>query len=298
MQSSLTQRAWNRARAPWRRGVRRLGRRARRLRRRLGKRMKRSVWLRDSALAHPLARLRYPLGFYFDDTERLLHALQRDRSDVFFVQVGACEGAIGDPLGYFMRVAGWRGILVEPVPYLAERIRANCGDLPGVVLEHAAIAPDEGEQVFHYLEPGPGDARPELYKTLGSFRRENLERHARYIADFEKRVVSKPVPCLPLDALCRKHAVERLDLLFCDAEGYDHEVLRTLDLARTPPRLVVWEHQHLAPDEAAACRRRFEDAGYRIAVLPKDTAALRADADAGALGAAFARLAAGPDAGA
>lgn len=286
MQRTLAQRAWGRVQAP----ARRLARRARRARRRFDKRLKRSVLLRDSALAHPLARLRYPLGAYFDDMERLLHALQRDCPRVFFVQVGACEGAIGDPLGYFMRVGRWRGILVEPVPYLAERIRANCGDLSGVTLEHAAIAPEEGERVFHYLEPGEGDLRPEIHKTLGSFRRENLEQHAHYIANFEKRVVSKPVRCLPLDALCRKHAVKHLDLLFCDAEGYDHEVLRTLDLARTPPRLVVWEHQHLAAADAASCRQRFEDAGYRVCVLAKDSAALRGDADHGALAAAFDRL--------
>jgi FkbM family methyltransferase len=289
VQRSLVKRAWGRLGAP----ARRLGRRARRARRRLDKRLKRSVLLRDSALAHPLARVRYPLGVYFDDTERLLHALQRDCRDPFFVQVGACEGAIGDPLGYFMRVARWRGILVEPVPYLAERIRANCGDLPNVTLEHAAIAPEEGERVFHYLEPserGESDLRPEIYKTLGSFRRENLERHAHYIARFEERVVSRPVRCLPLDALCRKHGVTRLDLLFCDAEGYDHEVLKTLDLARTPPRLVVWEHQHLSAEDDAACRRRLEQAGYRLCRLAKDSAALRGDAQDGALGAAFARL--------
>lgn len=286
MQRSLVERVRGRVDAVRRRATRR----ARRSRRRFAKRLKRSALLRDSALAHPLARLRYPLGFYFDDLECLLHALQRDCPRAFFVQVGACEGAIGDPLGYFMRVAGWRGILVEPVPYLAERIRANCSDLPGVVLEEAAIAPEEGERVFHYVAPGSGDVRPEIYKTLGSFRRENLERHARYLADFEERVISKPVRCLPLDALCRKHGIERLDLLFCDAEGYDDVVLRTLDLARTPPRLLVWEHQHLSPEDAAACRQRLADAGYRICVLAKDSAALRGDAAGGALGAAFARL--------
>jgi len=288
VQRSLAQRVSRRVGA----SARRLARRARRARRRFDKRLKRSALLRDSALAHPLARLRYPLRFYFDDIERLLHALQRDCPDVFFIQVGACEGAIGDPLGYFMRVGRWRGILVEPVPYLAERIRANCGDLPGVALEEAAIATQEGERAFHYLKPGEGDLRPEIYKTLGSFGRENLEKHAHYIADLEQRIVSQPVRCLPLDALCSKHAVERIDLLFCDAEGYDHEVLRTLDLSRTPPRLVVWEHQHLPEADARACRKRFEEAGYRVCVLAHDSAALRGDADHGALAAAFDRLSA------
>jgi hypothetical protein len=53
---------------------------------------------------------------YFDDVERVLHALARDTRDVTLVQVGACEASVGDPLGWFLRARGWKGVLVEPVP--------------------------------------------------------------------------------------------------------------------------------------------------------------------------------------
>jgi hypothetical protein len=154
-------------------------------------------------------------------------------------------------------------------------MRRNAGGLPGIILENVAIAREEGERTFHYLEPGPGDARPELYKTIGSFQRENLERHAQYIAHFDERVVSKPLPCLPLEALCRRHGLEHLDLLFCDAEGYDFEVLQTLDWERTPPRLVVWEHQHLSAEDARACCLMLEERGYDVKRLSKDSVAAR-----------------------
>jgi len=235
----------------------------------------------------PLTGLRFSAGLYFDGVERMLHALARDPGEVTLVQVGACEASLGDPLGWFLRARGWKGVLVEPVPYLFERVRRNAGGLPGVILENVAIACEEGERTFHYLVPGPGDARPELFKTIGSFQRENLQRHAQYIAHFEERVVSKPLPCLPLETLCRRHGLEHLDLLFCDAEGYDFEVLKTLDWERTPPRLVVWEHRHLSTEEASACRRMLKERGYEVKPLSKDSVALRRNGTGPALGAAF-----------
>jgi FkbM family methyltransferase len=269
-----------------RRGQRALRTRSQRWRKRLA----RSWWLRDSPLAVPLTGTRFALGLYFDDLEKVLHALSRDRRDVFVIQVGACEAAVGDPLGWFLRARSWRGVLVEPVPYLFERMQHNCTDLPGVRLENSAIAAEAGEATFYYIEPGEGDRRPEIYKTLGSFRRENLERHAHFIARFEERVIARSLPCLPLDALCRKHAVERLDLLICDAEGYDFEVLKTLDFERTPPRLVVWEHQHLSPEDAQACRRYLQERGYAVRGLSKDSVALHRERDGGELGSAFRSL--------
>ena len=100
-------------------------------------------------------------------------------------------------------------------------------------------------------------------------------------------MIARRLPCLPLDALCRKHAVERLDLLICDAEGYDFEVLKTLDFERTPPRLVIWEHQHLSPEDAQACRRYLQERGYAVRELSKDSVALHRERDGGELGSAF-----------
>jgi FkbM family methyltransferase len=269
---------------------RRASRAAARWRRRTRKRLARSWWLRESFLATRITGLRFRSGLYFDDLERVLHALERDSDAVTLIQVGACEASVGDPLGWFLRAAGWRGVLVEPVPYLFERVRRNAGGLPGVKLENSAIAAEVGERTFYFLEPCADDPRPDLHKTIGSFLRENLERHAEYIADFEERVIEKPLPCLPLSAVCTKHDVDRLDLLFCDAEGYDYEVLKTLDWERTPPRLVVWEHQHLSESDAGAARRLLEAHGYDVHALSKDSVALRSDADAPRVRAALAAL--------
>ena len=70
---------------------------------------------------------------------RVLEALAEHRPDAFFVEVGAGDGVTVDHLRPFAARSGWRGIMVEPVPYVFERLRANYADVDGVSLENVAI---------------------------------------------------------------------------------------------------------------------------------------------------------------
>jgi hypothetical protein len=56
--------------------------------------------------------------------------------------------------------------------------------------------------------------------------------------------------------------VGHVDLLAIDTEGYDWEILRTIDLARWHPRVLIYEHYHLDDADRAGCRAHVEAAGY------------------------------------
>ncbi len=49
--------------------------------------------------------------------------------DAQFIQVGANDGALHDPLRRELIRRNWRGIMIEPVPYV---VRAPAGQLPGL----------------------------------------------------------------------------------------------------------------------------------------------------------------------
>jgi hypothetical protein len=66
-----------------------------------------------------------------------------------------------------------------------------------------------------------------------------------------------------------------VDLVVVDTEGYDAEILESIDFSAAPPRLVVYEHYHLGPDEQRACRERLEAAGYETLEEGFDTFCLR-----------------------
>jgi FkbM family methyltransferase len=185
--------------------------------------------------------------------------------EAFFIEIGANDGEQWDPLRPFILSRRWRGILVEPLPHVFERLQSNYGAVGRVALENAAIAAMDGRLPFYYVAPLSGkeaDEVPDWYDAIGSFSRETVLRHASQIPDLESRVVRTEVPCLTFESLCRKHAVERVDLVLVDTEGYDFEIIKQIDLGSYRPRLLVYEHYLLSPEERAACRAHVERLGY------------------------------------
>jgi FkbM family methyltransferase len=231
---------------------------------------------RDSALGRLKAgigrRLRPQpkpkLGFLYTEFARAY-------PDARFVQIGANDGVMSDPLHGFILATAWRGILVEPVPYLFERLRRNYPLRPGLLFENVAIAPQAGRRPFYYLRESRGEGEvPEWHAGLGSFLREVVVKHARDIPDLERRLVVQDVPCLTFDQLCRRHGFEQIDLLHIDTEGYDYEILKTIDLERYRPRLLVYEQHHLSAADRDACRRRLQAHGYACMVEGLDAICL------------------------
>src|SRR3954451_18446909 len=147
--------------------------------------------------------------------------------------------------------------MVEPVPYVFERLRRNYAGVAGVTLVNAAIADRDGTLPFFHLRDAPPDERatlPDWYDGVGSLSREAVLSHAPQMPGIAERLVESEVEALTFATLCERHDLQQVDLVVIDAEGFDWQILRTIDLARHRPRLVVYEHFHLAPGDRAEAR--------------------------------------------
>jgi FkbM family methyltransferase len=164
------------------------------------------------------------------------------------VQIGAYVGDTpNDPLYDFLRGTlpghpARRAILVEPVRDYFDALRAAYKDLPTVRLENVAIAEEEGERDFYRLAPGIDPTEHgfmEWVAQLGSLRPDRWDRYEGHqgAKDFwhQHRTVER-VQCWTFDELLG-HGLEHVDLLQIDAEGYDYEILRTIDFSRLRPAL-------------------------------------------------------------
>ena len=196
---------------------------------------------------------------------RLIKAFGDAYPRPFFIEVGANDGEHHDHLRPHILSRRWRGIMVEPVPYIFERLRANYAQFDQVTLENAAIADRDGTMPFYYVVDAADDERerlPDWYDGIGSFDRETLLAHGKAIPDIEKRIVSADVPCMTFESLCHRHQVDQVDLLVIDTEGYDAEILRSIDFQAHQPRLVIYEHFHYDAAQRADCRALVERVGY------------------------------------
>jgi FkbM family methyltransferase len=212
---------------------------------------------------------------------RLLRAYADARPDATFVEIGANDGEQHDFLRPLLLEGRLRGVMVEPVPYVFARLCDNYAALAGrVALEQAAVAEHDGTaELWHLREPEPGEpGLPDWYDGVGSLRRDAVERHAAQIPGLAERLVRAEVPALTFDALCAKHGLQRVDLIVIDTEGHDWAILRSIDLARHRPDVVVFEHFHLDPADRAAAREHLAAHGYATHEEGFDTFCVHRDA--------------------
>lgn len=231
----------------------------------------RSRW--NAALSAFLLDVQISRGATFRraESDRLIALFAEIFPAAFVVQIGANDGLAGDPLAEGFRKTRWSGLLVEPVPYLYEMLKARYRDRPEIRLERAAISTRNGEAPLYRLRTVPGES-PEWFNQLATLDREVLLKHRSSIPNIDSLLVEERVPTVRLDTLLARHRISRIDLLVIDAEGLDFEILRTLDLTRFTPTLLMFEHQHLSESDKRAAYALAVAAGYDFRETPEGDA--------------------------
>ncbi|MEO8256926.1 MAG: FkbM family methyltransferase [Acidobacteriota bacterium] len=211
--------------------------------------------------------------------ELVLEALAYSRGTIFFIQVGSNDADYNDPLRPFILSHDWRGIMIEPVPYVFDRLQRKYADRDGLILENLAIAARNGFAEF-YAVAQSDDPLPPWYDQLGSFKLDNILKHSGEIPGLKDRIVELVVPCLDFDSLCRKHQVRAVDVIHIDAEGYDFEIVKLIDFDAHRPTILLYEHGHLSSSDRAACNALVSRQGYECLEIEGDTLCLRREASA------------------
>jgi len=209
----------------------------------------------------------------------LIDAFAETYPDAVFVEIGSNDGEQHDFLRAHILSRNWTGVMVEPVPYVFERLARNYRHVDRVALENSAVADRDGVLPFFHLaqaDEGERAMLPPWYDGIGSLSRDAVVSHADKVPNLERRLTRLEVPCLTFSSLCRRHGLATVDLLLIDAEGSDRELLRHVDLGTFAPRLVIYEHFHLSPEDRAACRSEIEAHGYETMEEGFDTFCLRA----------------------
>jgi FkbM family methyltransferase len=207
---------------------------------------------------------------------QFLYQLSINKSDIFFIQIGAGDGLLYDPISYFARNYQWSGILVEPVFYLYEKLISNYNETEKLVFENLAISNKTELRKFYYLAES-NDTNPEWYIHLGSFFKNVILGHRNKILNIEEKIIETRVQCVSLERLIIKHKVTNLDLICIDTEGYDFEIIKQLDFNKFSPSIIIYEHIHLDHDSSFGCERLLKHHGYDLFHDTENTIAVKID---------------------
>jgi FkbM family methyltransferase len=201
--------------------------------------------------------------------------LQKD-PNFFFLEIGANEGVVADPIHELVQKHSLSGLLVEPLPDLFERLKVNYADQPRVAFERCAIGREDGEASLYRVR---ADAPfPHWAHSIASFSRSHLihqlNGNKSDVSNVEKFVEQVKVPCLTLLTLLRKHGIEKLTLLQVGTEGFDCEIVRMALEAGLHPAIINYAFVHATQQEQSDCKKSLMDAGYCFVDIGRDTLAV------------------------
>ena len=186
-----------------------------------------------------------------DHEMRLIAAFFANRRG-YFVEVGANDPHARSQT-WHLEQAGWTGVLIEPQPELAGKLRANRS---AKVYAVACSSPENAGRTLPLHVAGP----------LSALNRERMAPGAE-----PEQVIQ--VPVRTLDSILEEAGTHPgFDFLSIDVEGHEIEVLRGFDLARWRPRLILLEdhvgdlskHRYLT-SQGYRIIRRYENNGWYVA---------------------------------
>jgi FkbM family methyltransferase len=180
--------------------------------------------------------------------DELIASLIPDDCEKVFVDVGANDG-VSWSNSYNFAEAGFRLLLVEPMPLYASRCALTHRGNPNVFVEPYAIADELGAATFYVNL----DVATDQLAMRSSLLREVIP---------SNDVTEVTVPTAPLSFLLDKHKVpQRYAVLSIDAEGMDLHVLATAGLDHRRPRVICVENGL----DAGPIRAFLGAKGYRLA---------------------------------
>lgn len=143
-----------------------------------------------------------------------------------FVELGALDGVQMSNTHWFERTLGWRGLLVEPDRALFSRLQHNRG-LEGNTLVNALCC--SRELAGHNLSFVHGGALGQVSEIApDSLRARPLTR--------------RDVPCMTMASmLVRAGLSQNINFFSLDVQGFEEEVLRSIDWAATSIDVLVVE---------------------------------------------------------
>ena len=236
----------------------------------------------------------YPLQI--EELNKVIQPYLHD--DFFFLNIGACDGVMGDPVYPLARKYHWKGIAVEPVPYNFEKLVENFASEPQVTLVNAAIS--ETPQLFWYVDEHE-TSLPHIVNQMGSLDRNHLLKNLlnlkilaaggplksspSFLAEYapegygeknyedgtsvdpnvEAYVKSVEIPCYTVMQLLDEHGITSVDYLNIDAEGFDHIILGMVDFERIRPSIICIETTSFNDDLENSIEDDLEKQNYVFA---------------------------------
>ena len=204
-----------------------------------------------------------------DIFDKVLHYYGRKGDNLFLINVGAMDGVLFDELIGYSSMYRFKGLYVEPIPYLFERLQNNISE-EGNIFENSAISDYDGtikmvtikqeaidNNLIHSCFYGMSAVWPPKNGLGSEGDREVVEKYGQEIE----------VNCITFNTLLEKHNIQNFDIISIDAEGHDYQIFKQIDLDKFRPKLIRAEWNSLTEEEQNLIKEKLEKHNYSYEIM-------------------------------
>ena len=160
----------------------------------------------------------------------------------FILQIGSHIGdTINDPI--FNNVDETTKLfLVEPVPYLFEQLKINYKkkNINNIIFLNKAVSSYVGSiELTIPSQYNDFSKLPFWASQLGSTNEKHCKAHIKEIITDKINVETTTI-----NEIIRDYNIKEIELLHCDTEGHDYDILINFDFI-IKPRKILFEHKHM-----------------------------------------------------
>ena len=175
-----------------------------------------------------------------------------NKTNGVFVEVGAFDGISYSNSSPLVK-CGWKGIYIEPVKEYFERLHNNLGHNKNLTLLNCAISDTEEEKNINVMETLStlNDNMIPIY--------ENID----WAIPSTKILKKEKITCKKLTTVLDENLMDQnIDVLIIDVEGYELNVLNSLDFNKYSPNMIIIElednHESFQTDNCKELRENIE----------------------------------------
>ena len=168
--------------------------------------------------------------------------------DGVFLDIGAYDGEEISNTVCLERQFGWSGVCVEPIPVIFEKLR----NARKCACERACVSARDGTDTFVMVHEN---------ETLSGLKSTMNAQHLTRISGNVSEEIE--VPCYRFETLLKRNQIQSVDFLSIDTEGSELEILRTIDFAATPVRIICVENTYHGDEIALLLARK----GFRLEAI-------------------------------
>ena len=161
------------------------------------------------------------------------------------IQIGANDGENFDELSYFIKKFKTESILVEPIYEHIQKLEKTYSSHTNIKLENVAIFEEEEKKYLFSVKKEFREIYGNHAKAISSFTSNHLLKHG-----IKKKHIEKiEVKSISINELLEKYKINKVDLFYCDAEGYDGNIVLGLLKSKIKCKIIIFEYIHVEKEK-------------------------------------------------